>query len=64
MIAPELTTVAPNPERARDFLGRLQQLFPSTYGRIMANPAALRCAVTLFSYSRFLSESEIGRAHV
>src|ERR1035438_3208292 len=57
MIAPELTIVAPNPERARDFLGRLQQLFPSTYRRIMANPAALRCAVTLFSYSRFLSES-------
>src|ERR1039458_7176162 len=57
MIAPELPIVAPNPERARDFLGRLQQLFPSTYRRIMANPAALRCAATLFSYSRFLSES-------
>src|ERR1035441_132791 len=57
MIAPELTSVAPNPERARDFLGRLRQLFPSAYQRIVANPAALRCAVSLFSYSRFLSES-------
>ena len=59
MIATELTAAAPNPERARDFLERLRQLFPSAYRRIVANPAALRCAVSLFSYSRFLSESAL-----
>src|ERR1022692_3403262 len=59
MIAPELTAAAPNPERSRDFLQRLRQLFPSAYRRIVANPAALRCAVSLFSYSRFLSESAL-----
>ena len=47
MIATELTAAAPNPERARDFLERLRQLFPSAYRRIVANPAALRCAVSL-----------------
>src|SRR5664280_3582284 len=57
MIAPELTAAAPNPATARDFLERLRQLFPSAYRRIVATPAALRCAVSLFSYSRFLSEA-------
>ena len=57
MIAPDLTAAAPNPASARDFLERLRQLFPSAYRRIVATPAALRCAVSLFSYSRFLSEA-------
>jgi glutamate-ammonia-ligase adenylyltransferase len=57
MIAPELIAAAPDPETARHFLGRLQQDFPSAYQRILANPAALRCAASLFSYSRFLSEA-------
>jgi glutamate-ammonia-ligase adenylyltransferase len=57
MLAPELTAAAPDPETARHFLGRLQQDFPSAYQRILANPVALRCAASLFSYSRFLSEA-------
>ena len=57
IIAPELTATGPNPESARNFLGRLRQDFPAAYQRILANPSALRCAVSLFSYSRFLSES-------
>jgi [glutamine synthetase] adenylyltransferase / [glutamine synthetase]-adenylyl-L-tyrosine phosphorylase len=55
-IAPELTATELNPESTRNFLGRLNQDFPSAYQRILATPAALRCAVSLFSYSRFLSE--------
>src|ERR1035437_123383 len=57
MISPEPAAAAPDPESARYFLARLRQDFPSAYQRIVANPAALRCAVSLFSYSRFLSES-------
>src|SRR5450759_1010827 len=57
MVAPEPAAAAPDPECVRYFLGRLRQDFPSAYQRIVANPAALRCAVSLFSYSRFLSES-------
>src|ERR1019366_9897459 len=57
MISPEAAAAAPDPESARYFLARLRQDFPSAYQRIVANPAALRCAVSLFSYSRFLSES-------
>ena len=56
MIAPEPVAAAPDPESVRYFLGRLRQDFPSAYQRMVANPAALRCAVGLFSYSRFLSE--------
>jgi len=29
-------------------MGRLRQDFPSAYERIVANPAALQCAVNLF----------------
>jgi glutamate-ammonia-ligase adenylyltransferase len=57
MISTEAAAAAPDPESARYFLARLRQDFPSAYQRIVANPAALRCAVSLFSYSRFLSES-------
>src|ERR1022692_2430703 len=57
MIAPDLTAAAPNPASSRDFLERLRLLFPSAYRRIVTPPAALRCAVSLFSYSRFLSEA-------
>ena len=56
LLTPDLT-MAPDPESVRHFLGRLRQDSPSAYQRILANPAALRCAVSLFSYSRFLSES-------
>src|ERR1019366_6173519 len=56
LMAPDLT-LAPDPESVRHFLGRLRQDSPSAYQRLMTTPAALRCAVSLFSYSRFLSES-------
>jgi glutamate-ammonia-ligase adenylyltransferase len=57
MLAPDVTAAAPDPESARYFLGRLRQDSPAAYKRIEAMPGALRCAVGLFSYSRFLSES-------
>ena len=56
MMVPDLTA-APDPESARRFLARLRQDFPSAYQRIVTTPSALRCAIGLFSYSRFLSES-------
>ena len=56
MIAHELVA-APDPESARHFLGRLRQDCPSAYQRIAGNPAATRAAVSVFSYSRFLSET-------
>src|SRR5450631_2284458 len=57
MVAHELTAAAPDAESARQFLERLRQEFPSAYERIVASPAALECAIQVFSYSRFLSES-------
>src|SRR6185369_12640613 len=57
MLAPEVTAAAPDPESARYFLGRLRQDSPAAFKRIVAMPGALPCAVGLFSYSRFLSES-------
>ena len=57
MIVPEPLTPAPDLESARHFLARLRQDSPAAYQRIMANPAAMRCALGIFSYSRFLSES-------
>ena len=57
MIVPEPFTPAPDLESARHFLARLRHDSPAAYQRIVANPAAMRCAVGIFSYSRFLSES-------
>ena len=61
MLGPELMahdlTLAPDPESVRHFLGRLRQDSPSAYQSLMTTPAALRCAVSLFSCSRFLSEA-------
>ena len=57
LMAPELTALAPDPESVRHFLGRLRLDSPLAYQRLVTTPAALRCAVSLFSYSRFLSES-------
>ena len=39
------------------FLGQLQQDSPSAFDRISSSPAALRCAINLGAYSRFLSEA-------
>src|SRR5262245_52375976 len=44
---------------ARHYLRALQQEAPAGYDRILNSPAALRCALNLFSYSRFLSESVV-----
>ena len=47
----------PDPETAARYLERLRQEAPSAFDRVASSPAALRCAVNLFSYSRFLSEA-------
>jgi len=52
-----LLASVPNPKVAARFLERLRQDSPSAFDRISSSPAALRCAVTLFSYSHFLSDS-------
>jgi glutamate-ammonia-ligase adenylyltransferase len=52
-----LLTAAPNPQSAARLLERLRQNSPSAFDRIASSPAALRCAVNLFSYSHFLSET-------
>ncbi|MEO8594374.1 MAG: glutamine-synthetase adenylyltransferase [Candidatus Solibacter sp.] len=54
---PDVTAAAPDPESARYFLARLRQDAPAAYRSLMAMPHAQRCAVALFSFSRFLSES-------
>src|SRR5260370_16801589 len=59
MIVPEPIAAAADPESIRYFLGRLRHDFPREYERIVATPAALRCALGVFSYSRFLSESAL-----
>ncbi len=41
----------------RHYLGSLRQEFPATFERIVQSPAALRIAIHLFSYSRFLSDA-------
>src|SRR4051812_17252170 len=53
----DVTAAAPDPDSARDFLARLRQQTPAAYRRIVASPRILRCALNLFSFSRFLSES-------
>jgi glutamate-ammonia-ligase adenylyltransferase len=47
----------PDPEAAARYLEALRQESPTAFDRIASSPAALRCAVNLFSYSRFLSEA-------
>src|SRR6185312_2549807 len=55
----QLVESAPDPGAARHFLASLRQQSPAGYERIVNSPAALRCAVHLFAYSRFLSESVV-----
>src|ERR1051326_7365019 len=47
----------PDPQTASAYLERLRQEAPSAFDRITSSPAALRCAVNLFSYSHFLSDA-------
>jgi glutamate-ammonia-ligase adenylyltransferase len=52
-----LLAAVPDPDEALHFLERLRQDFPAAFNRISSSPAALRCLITTFSYSRFLSEA-------
>jgi glutamate-ammonia-ligase adenylyltransferase len=52
-----LLASVPDPETATRYLERLQQEAPSAFDRVTSSPAALRCAVNLFSYSAFLSDA-------
>src|SRR5438552_4010198 len=54
-----LLASVPDPRAAKHFLESLRQVSPEGFQRIAASAAALRCAVHLFSYSRFLSESVV-----
>jgi glutamate-ammonia-ligase adenylyltransferase len=52
-----LLASAPDRETAARFLGRLRSESPAAFDRIANSPAALRCAIAIFSYSNFLSEA-------
>ena len=52
-----LLASVPDPDSAVRFLERLRLESPSAFDRITSSPAALRCAVLLFSFSNFLSEA-------
>jgi len=52
-----LLASVPDPDSAVRFLDRLRLESPSAFDRITSSPAALRCAVLLFSFSNFLSEA-------
>ena len=52
-----LLASVPDPDTAVRYLGRLRAEAPSAFDRIASSPAALRCAVLLFSFSSFLSEA-------
>src|SRR5471032_2224976 len=52
-----LLASAPDPAAAAYFLERLRHDSLSAFDRICSSPAALRCAVNVFSQSKFLSEA-------
>jgi glutamate-ammonia-ligase adenylyltransferase len=52
-----LLAAVPDPDEALHFLERLRQDRAAAFNRISSSPAALRCLITTFSYSRFLSEA-------
>src|SRR5579862_9121663 len=56
-----LLASVPDPDEALHFLERLRRDCPAAYNRISSSPAALRCLITIFSYSRFLSETLLQR---
>jgi len=56
-----LLASVPDPDEALHFLERLRQDGPAAFNRISSSPAALRCLITTFSYSRFLSEAVLQR---
>ncbi|HLY17909.1 MAG TPA: hypothetical protein VKR61_11840 [Bryobacteraceae bacterium] len=56
-----LLASVPDPDEALHFLERLRRDCPAAFNRISSSPAALRCLITIFSYSRFLSETLLQR---
>jgi glutamate-ammonia-ligase adenylyltransferase len=52
-----LLASVPDPQAVERYLERLQHESPSAFDRIASSAAALRCAVNVFSYSRFLSDA-------
>jgi glutamate-ammonia-ligase adenylyltransferase len=56
-----LLASVPDPDEALHFLERLREDSPDAFDRIASSPGALRCLVTSFSYSRFLSEAVLRR---
>ena len=52
-----LLASVPDPPAVERYLERLQHESPSAFDRIVSSAAALRCAVNVFSYSRFLSDA-------
>jgi glutamate-ammonia-ligase adenylyltransferase len=52
-----LLAAVPDPDEALHFLERLRHQVPAAFHRISSSPAALRCLITTFSYSNFLSEA-------
>ena len=52
-----LLASVPDPDRALLYLERLRLEAGSVFNRVVSSPAALRCSVTVFSYSRFLSDA-------
>ncbi|HTT65064.1 MAG TPA: hypothetical protein VMG35_24605 [Bryobacteraceae bacterium] len=56
-----LLASVPDPDEALHFLERLRQDSPAAFNRITSSPAALRCLIIAFSFSRFLSEAVLQR---
>ena len=52
-----LLASVPDPPAVERYLERLLHESPSAFDRITSSAAALRCAVNVFSYSRFLSDA-------
>jgi glutamate-ammonia-ligase adenylyltransferase len=52
---------APDAEKAEFYLDRMREESPTAFTRVASSPAALRCAVALFSNSKFLSEAVMRR---
>jgi glutamate-ammonia-ligase adenylyltransferase len=50
-----LLATTPDPDTSLRLLERLRRDSAAAFDRISSSPAALRCAVNIFSYSRFLS---------
>ena len=50
---------APDPDEALHFFNRFQREAPEAFEHVLGNPNALTYALTIFSYSRFLSEAVI-----